>query len=801
MAATKEVSIRISLDGKAQITNDLRDVGNAGQNAGKQIANGFQAAGAAADAQQSKFKAFTTAFLSPSGSQGLKAYTSALDEVRGSAGQLVSSLGPLGGILKGVGGAYLLAGAGVAGFIALLKEAATAGDAEQQNQLRIAAVLRATGDASGQTADSINQTIGALASGTLQTKDALEQASAVLLTFRDIGPDAFGRTLALASDMSTVFGGDLSDNVRKLGIVLEDPISGMNRLRQTGLALSASQKEVIEQLQRTGDLAGAQRAFLDDLAGSIGGSAQSQHAGLAGATHDLSVEWSDFLIQLDNTTHASGIASTGIDAITKSLKGLHDIDTGAGNILSQIFSGPNAGSLFVQNIPTPNVSQVRATPEAAWTGPLHQAAANQNDLVQGLNTSIAQLMADAAVVGERQRAINDKLEAIAKANNTAVETIQKTLPAEYQKLVAAAGADYDAQHPPENISVTPESPYIKQLEEEQKQAQEAQKYVAGLTLTEVQSANSRKQAEDAYQADVLEGRVGYYDALRKQSDDALSDQYAAIQAETDKELAALQEAIPRYGLTQQQIEDARTLIAQSGADKRAAADAQASQRSFDIARQQLEPYKREVEGTFDSVASDFTNFIAQGKYDWKDFGDAAKSAIQDIVSELLKLGATNPLKNLLFGENNPTLGGLGGVLGGVFGGQAPPLVLPTIPVLNFHRGGTVGQGGDVRSVYSSILDGAPRFHSGMDLSGDEVPAILKKGERVLNPSETRAYNSGSGAGANVTVNVTFNGNADADVTHATVTSAVTQALTEYDKTMPGKIYHYAKQVKKDPRLS
>ena len=55
--------------------------------------------------------------------------------------------------------------------------------------------------------------------------------------------------------------------------------------------------------------------------------------------------------------------------------------------------------------------------------------------------------------------------------------------------------------------------------------------------------------------------------------------------------------------------------------------------------------------------------------------------------------------------------------------------------------------------------GAPRFHNGGGwFSRDEYPAILQRGERVLNRDETRAYHAGMQAGGyggavNVPVNV------------------------------------------------
>lgn len=57
----------------------------------------------------------------------------------------------------------------------------------------------------------------------------------------------------------------------------------------------------------------------------------------------------------------------------------------------------------------------------------------------------------------------------------------------------------------------------------------------------------------------------------------------------------------------------------------------------------------------------------------------------------------------------------------------------------FHQGGVVGSGGQsfTRAVPATMFAGARRYHGG-GLAGDEVPAILQKGERVLTKEQQRA---------------------------------------------------------------
>lgn len=63
--------------------------------------------------------------------------------------------------------------------------------------------------------------------------------------------------------------------------------------------------------------------------------------------------------------------------------------------------------------------------------------------------------------------------------------------------------------------------------------------------------------------------------------------------------------------------------------------------------------------------------LLQGREGWKDMGSVAKSVAQDLLSTLMKLAVLNPLKNALFGTNNPTIseaGGVGGLFSWLFGG-------------------------------------------------------------------------------------------------------------------------------------
>lgn len=111
---------------------------------------------------------------------------------------------------------------------------------------------------------------------------------------------------------------------------------------------------------------------------------------------------------------------------------------------------------------------------------------------------------------------------------------------------------------------------------------------------------------------------------------------------------------------------------------------------------------------------------------------------QKFFTSLVSL-ASQAMANVLVGK----------LMGGIFGG-----------VSLFHSGGEVGiSPTTTRSVPTAAFALAPRFHDGGGLfAANEYPAILKRGERVLNPAETRAFHAGArmaggGMGGDVVLNV------------------------------------------------
>lgn len=141
--------------------------------------------------------------------------------------------------------------------------------------------------------------------------------------------------------------------------------------------------------------------------------------------------------------------------------------------------------------------------------------------------------------------------------------------------------------------------------------------------------------------------------------------------------------------------------------------------------------------------------------------NGSKNAFADVANSFANMLLKMALQASLTGIGQSILGGLGGMFGGTYsGGQVATMESNGMRfsggnsgwlngVHGHHRGGIVGISAPsfTRSLPAAAFYGAPRFHTGGGLFGPgEYPAVLLRGERVLNCDETAAYHAGMSAG-------------------------------------------------------
>ncbi|MFZ5785525.1 MAG: phage tail length tape measure family protein [Acidobacteriota bacterium] len=209
------------------------------------------------------------------------------------AGGLSGKFGALTSSVSNLWGAFAAAGA-VAAASSFLKHSVAAAIEAEQSQVKLEAVLKATGYTAGVSADQISEYASRMQSLTGVGDDTIKSAAAVLATFRNVREDAFERTMTAALDLSAVFGQDLQSSVTMLGKALEDPIQGMTALRRVGVSFSQSEQQVIKDLVEHNRLAEAQARILEVVERQAGGTAAALGQTLGGQLNILKETFGDF---------------------------------------------------------------------------------------------------------------------------------------------------------------------------------------------------------------------------------------------------------------------------------------------------------------------------------------------------------------------------------------------------------------------------------------------------------------------------------------------------------------------------
>jgi len=160
--------------------------------------------------------------------------------------------------------------------------------------MRLSAVYKATGGVVGLTLDQVKDLSVELAKTTLFTDDQVQNAQAILLTFKGIKGTNFEETIRIAADLSTVMGQDLKSSVTQLGKALEDPTRGLTALRKVGVSFTEAETEMIKGLQESGKLFEAQTIILKVLEGQFGGTAESLTTTSTGKLRQLGKQIDDF---------------------------------------------------------------------------------------------------------------------------------------------------------------------------------------------------------------------------------------------------------------------------------------------------------------------------------------------------------------------------------------------------------------------------------------------------------------------------------------------------------------------------
>jgi hypothetical protein len=192
-------------------------------------------------------------------------------ETKGS--KLAKTFSKMRDVMQGpVAGARMLIGAikGVAASIDSLIMGAVESERSLSN---LKSTLKSTG--SDMSLVQLVESAEKLSKLTLFDDDAINQAQAVLLTFKQIGQTIFPQATSAIADMATVMKMDLQSATVLVGKALNDPVQGLSALRRVGVQLTDAQEKLIKQFIDINDLASAQRVIIGELNSQFGGAAAS----------------------------------------------------------------------------------------------------------------------------------------------------------------------------------------------------------------------------------------------------------------------------------------------------------------------------------------------------------------------------------------------------------------------------------------------------------------------------------------------------------------------------------------------
>ncbi|MCH2057880.1 MAG: phage tail length tape measure family protein [Thalassotalea sp.] len=220
--------------------------------------------------------------------------------------------GPLGGVASRISvmnslfttGNLALAGfgAGIAALGMAAVQSLKVFDQYEKQQLRTEALVKATGSAAGFTAEQLAKQADEVALNTLASVAGIVEAQNVLQTFKTVSGETFKQAIRLSQDMAATFGGSARDKALQLGKALEDPTTGLNALRRSGVSFTESEKDMIKAMQEAGDLAGAQTLILKKLEEQIGGAGSAEAGGLSGAVDTLGQRWDELMLSFSETS-------------------------------------------------------------------------------------------------------------------------------------------------------------------------------------------------------------------------------------------------------------------------------------------------------------------------------------------------------------------------------------------------------------------------------------------------------------------------------------------------------------------
>jgi hypothetical protein len=210
---------------------------------------------------------------------------------------------------------------GIAGLTALIAAGGLAVKSfitSQKESLRLAKVLKATGNAAGFTAEQLEENAQKLQDATTFDDTDIKTSQALIASFTNITGENFKKATKAALDMTALMGGDLRSNTIQLAKALSDPVKGLTGLARSGVIFTEQQKRMIKTMAETGRVAEAQTEIFSILS-------KNGVDGNADATGALADQWEQFKNVFEDVLVLLGEGVAEIFGLNTQATGLVDL--------------------------------------------------------------------------------------------------------------------------------------------------------------------------------------------------------------------------------------------------------------------------------------------------------------------------------------------------------------------------------------------------------------------------------------------------------------------------------------------
>lgn len=570
----------------------------------------------------------------------------------------------------------ILTGLGIAALVHNIDEAEKAAS-------QLDAAFKATGKTLGLTRQQLDDLSVEMQKTTRFSDDLTKQAEAVLLTFDRVRGDAFGRTIKVAADLATRLGSDLPGAVRQLGLALQDPEHGLQRLQRAGVVFDDSQKNLIKTLNDVGRTADAQKIILSELERRFGGSAIAARNTLGGALIGLKNTFSDLF---EGTKESTSGAVEAINSLNETLSN-PKLKEAIDSIIGTFAEGAKKIAEFGGGI------RVLAEDFAALT---HGAAAGDIIRLQD-QLAIAEELRKTVKTDPKRIRFFGKDGFIEFYNNEELDTTIRDLKRKIAEAMASAtpsaagGAGGAAGAAP--------LPVVVQLEEIRVTAHKLVDEYGDLMQ---QFRDETRTTSQSAAADYLKLKTTLQ-FLRDQG----VDRGGISQEEFQKRLGgALDDLLPEFDLN----------------------EIRAKYQTLKAATSELGEFMKGVwQEVGRSIQSTLSDAIYNWNLSWRSLIDIARRALADIASAIITSGIQNQLKALFGGYGGGDQSALadsffaflGSKAGGgrfdgptMVGEDGPELLMGSGTVMNKRQMAFAGMGGGANINY------APTFNLNIESSGD-----------------------------------------------------------------------------------